>query len=330
MFLHRIGKVHAPEFPGRRAWLNSPALKMSRLKGKIVLIDFWTYSCVNCLRTLPYLKKWHERYKDQGLVIIGVHTPEFKFEGNKKEVVEAVKRLEIPYPVVLDSDYAIWKAYTNKWWPRKFLVDHHGIVIYDHVGEGGYAETEQAIQKALQEIGAEDLPDIEPDMSVGGNICYRTTPERYLGFLRAAYGNAQQLIPNEEVAYTDEKEYIDDKIYLHGHWNVTGEYAQHSRKTAIHNEYLALKYGAFSVNLVMTTEKGGSARLELELDGQPLPEDMAGKDVRVQKDGRTIVTVREARMYNLVDSDTYHRGVLKIKTKSDNVRMYAFTFGGCK
>lgn len=305
---------------------------MKRLTGKVVLLDFWTYSCVNCVRTLPHVKEWHKAYKDKGLVVIGVHTPEFEFEKNQENVEKAINDFQITYPVVLDSDYKVWNLYANRWWPRKFLIDDKGSIIYDHVGEGGYAETEQAIQKALTQIGAKELPVIKPDMSVGGGICYRTSPETYLGFLRGRYGNAKNLLPNEESDFTDADEHDDDIAYLHGHWKVTGEGLQHVRKLPSATEYLLLKYSAFSVNVVMgTTDKGTSkiAEVEVELDGRPLPEDMAGEDVKYKK-GKAIVRVKKSRMYRIVDSDNYHRGTLKLKTAAGNLEMFAFTFGGCK
>lgn len=333
MFLHRLGKVKAPEFPNGLTWLNSRPLTMKRLQGKVVLLDFWTYSCINCVRTLPHLKRWHEVYEGKGLQIIGVHTPEFEFEKDQENVEKAINDFQISYPVALDNDYKLWNLYANRWWPRKFLVDASGNVVYDHIGEGGYAETEQAIQKALSDMGAEDLPPIKPDMSVGGGICYRTTPETYLGFLRGRFGNAETFIPNEESAFTDTEEHEDDLAYLHGHWKVSNESVHHVRKLARPTDYLLLKYSAFSVNAVMATLSSGTsktAEVFVELDGHSLPEDMAGDDVNITKDGKAVVKVKKSRMYRIVDSDTYHKGTLRLRTASDNLEIYAFTFGGCK
>jgi thiol-disulfide isomerase/thioredoxin len=331
MFLHRLGKVHAPEFPKEMTWFNSNPLTMKSLLGKAVLIDFWTYSCVNCLRTTPHLRAWHEAYEEKGLAIIGVHTPEFDFEKQEKKVAKAVKDLEIDYPVVLDADYKIWNLYANRWWPRKFLIDQKGVIVYDHIGEGGYAETELAIQKALIDIGAKNLPVIKPDAPVGGGICYRTSPETYLGFLRGRFGNANEMLPNKESAFTDkEKNHQDDLIYLHGHWHITKESIKHERKLSHATEYLLMKYSAFSVNLVMGGVCKKGSVIEIELDGHPLPEDMAGEDVVIGKNKKATVTVGHPRMYKLVDADTYHQGTLKLKTKDEGLEMFAFTFGGCK
>lgn len=311
-------------------WLNSKSLTMKKLQGKVVLIDFWTYSCINCIRTTPKLNEWYKKYHQKGLEIIGVHTPEFEFEKKKENVAKAIKKMEIKYPVVLDSDYKIWNLYTNRWWPRKFLIDASGVIVYDHVGEGGYAETEAAIQKALMAIGAEGLEAIDPDNSIGGGICYRTTPETYLGFVRGKFGNSESFIPGAEHVFTDEGERREDLVYLHGHWRVEGESIKHTKKLAHATEHLALKYSAFSVNLVMGSTNHKPALIEVELDGRPLPEDMAGVDIEINEQGKALCKVNAHKMYRLVNADTYHRGTLKLKTAFGNLELFAFTFGGCK
>ncbi|MGY2490750.1 thioredoxin family protein [Cupriavidus sp. CP313] len=139
----------APEFAGINQWLNSPPLSMDALRGKVVLVDFWTYSCINCINTLPYVKQWHEKYKDQGLVVVGVHTPEYPFEKSTDNVQAALKRFDIRYPVAQDNAYATWSAFRNQYWPAKYLIDANGRIVYQHFGEGGYAETEAAIRKLL-------------------------------------------------------------------------------------------------------------------------------------------------------------------------------------
>lgn len=330
MFLHRIGKVNAPEFPPRLTWLGSDALRLKQLRGRPVLIDFWTYSCVNCLRTTPHLIEWYKKYHDLGLEIIGVHTPEFEFERQTENVERAVRELKIPYPVVLDNNYKIWNLYSNRWWPRKFLIDATGAIVYDHVGEGGYAATEEAIQKALMAIGVTDLPAIKPSNIAGGGICYRTTPETYLGFMRGRYGNAAGMAPNVEHVYDDHEQHEEDLVYLHGHWRIKSESVCHTRELPLANEYLALRYSAFSVNCVMGSTNKKSAKVYIELDGQTLPEDMTDGDIKYDSQGRSYINVKHHRMYKLVDSDTYHTGTLKLKTAADNLELFAFTFGGCR
>lgn len=330
MFLHRFGKVRAPEFPASLTWLNSPALSLKRLNGRLILIDFWTYSCVNCLRTQPHLNDWHKKYADLGLTIIGVHTPEFDFEKIESNVARAIKDERIKYPVVLDPDYKVWNLYANRWWPRKFLIDQRGYIIYDHVGEGAYAETEMEIQSALSAIGAKNLPIIKPDTSLGGGVCYRTTAETYLGFVRGRFGNIEHLSPGQEMAFQSGQEHEPDLVYLHGHWTITNDSLAHTRALSSATEYLILKYSAFSVNLVMRSLSAKPAILEVEFDGLPLPADMIGEDVKIGKDGRALCAIKEARMYRLVNAKTYHQGTLKLKTAADNLEMFAFTFGGCE
>ncbi len=329
MFLHHFGKISAPDFPKGLTWLNSPPLSLKKLSGKIVLIDFWAYSCINCLRTWPYLRNWHKVYADKGLIIIGVHTPEFAFEKERANVEKALKKYNLIFPVVLDNDYQIWNAYANRWWPRIFLIDSRGHIVYDHIGEGGYSEIEAAIQKELSTIGAIDLPPIPPDVSLGGGICYRTTSETYMGFLRGKYGNAAGFVPNEESVFTDEGKHEEDLIYLHGHWQIMAEQVRHTKKLPIASEYVAIRYSGFSVNAVMGPRTKKTALVEIELDGAPLPSDMAGDDVIVGS-GHALCKVTSHRLYQLINADTYHRGTLKLKTAADNLEIYALNFGGCK
>ncbi|MFA6522010.1 MAG: redoxin family protein [Patescibacteria group bacterium] len=327
MILHRIAKVRATEFPKELEWVNSPPLTLKELAGKVVLIDFWTYSCLNCHHAIAHVKEWQEKYKEKGLVIIGVHSPEFAFEKESARVRKAIEQMGITYAVVLDSEYKIWNLYANRWWPRSFVIDRHGFIVYDHIGEHGYAKTESAIQHALAETGAMDLPAIAPDPLVGGGICYRTTPETYLGYLRGRYGNGMNLVPNTEHAFTDTGVHEDDLLYLHGHWQVNGESISHIKELPSPTEYIAIKYSALSVNIVMGA--GKSAEVEIEFDGMPLPSDMAGADVEFVGD-RAIVHVADHRLYKLVSSDTYHKGTLKIRTKSKDLSLFALTFGSCK
>jgi len=329
MFLHRFGKSSAPEFPNEITWLNGKPKTIKSLEGKVILIDFWTYSCVNCLRTLEHVKKWHRLYKKHGLVVIGVHTPEFSFEKNEEHVKNALERLGIKYPVILDNEYKIWNLYSNRWWPRKILLDMNGSVVYDHIGEGGYAETERAIQKALVEMGANNLPEVELDVPVGEGLCHKTTKDLYMGFARGRFGNIGSSLPNMEQVYTDLREYQDDTLYLHGHWKVESEALIHTKKIALTNEYLALRYSAFSVNAVIGTDKKRAVLFEIELDGHPVPEDMFGDDVKM-KNGKSVVRVKDSKMYSLIRSDIYHKGVLRIKTADSGLIFYELTFGGCK
>jgi len=330
--------MRSPEFPQNLRWFNlpadsafvatpakeaalakagSPQLLMKDLRGNhAVLVDFWTYSCVNCIRTLPHLKSWHERYAKFGLVIVGVHTPEFEFEKNVENVSRAVKEFGIEYPVVMDNDYQIWSLYSNDAWPRKFLINKDGQIVYDHAGEGAYAVTEEAIQGALKEIEPKvELPAVSDEEGDGGStsfgaaqdkslvagkVCFPATPETYLGTMRGRAG----------------------KIWnFSGDWKIYPEYIEHKRRTENFADYLSLNFEAVEVNLVMGAEGERPARVRLELDGKFLRE----------------LEVREYKMYNLVNQKDFGggplaaspKGELKIFAKDQGLRAYAFTFGGC-
>lgn len=284
--------MKSPEFPRDLHWFNSKPLRMSDLSGRVVLIDFWTYSCVNCLRTLPHLKRWHELYAEKGLVIIGVHTPEFEFEKSPTNVSRALSEFGIKYPVVLDSDYLIWSLYSNSVWPRKFLINKDGRIVYDHAGEGGYGETEKEIQKALLEINSRmKLPAVAEAEGSGG-VCLPTTPETYLGSLRGRAGKVWN---------------------FEGNWRVFPEFIEHQMKTKEFKDFILLNFEAAEVNLVLGTKDDQPAEIKVEVDGQE-----AGN-----------IKVNSYKMFNLFKANELRRGQIKIYSNSDNLRAYAFTFGGC-
>ncbi len=330
MLVHQNGRVHAPEFPSDASWIQGGPLTLRNLRGKVVLIDFWTYSCVNCIRTLPYVQRWHESYEKNGLVVIGIHTPEFSFEKNEENVKDALARFGITYAVVADNEYAIWRLYANRSWPRKFLINAEGVIIYDHAGEGAYAATELAIQEELRKIGVKELPAIGPDASMGGKVCYRTTGETYFGFLRGKIENTCDALPGEELSCTDDTRIQDEgAVTLHGHWKVHGEYVEHARVVSGTYEYIRLQYRAYAVNMVLEAPAGKSARLEVLHNSISLTQDMRGEDV-YEEGGKTWVTVAEPRMYSIIKSKTYHHGSLRIGVSHEGIRCYAATYGSCE
>lgn len=329
MFLHRFGKVRAPEFPAGLNWLNGEPQSVRALKGKVVLLDFWTSSCINCVRTFPFLNKWAEKYADFGLRVIGIHTPEFSFEKADGVVRAAIERYELNYPIALDSEYKVWEAYGNKWWPRVFLLGADGQIVYDHIGEGGYGDTERAIQQALLAAGAQDLPLLEVEENYGGSVCHRVTPEVYLGYVAGKYANKEALAGHTEEAYTDTKEKLSqDMPLLHGHWQIEQEFVEHTRDLPIYTEYLTMKYSAFAVNLVAGGERGSV--IKIDLDHKPLPKDMAGSDVTYDTNGQSQIKIDDTRIYNILNSETYHRGQISLRVKDAGLRFYSFTFNGCK
>ena len=288
----------APDFQKISSWINSKPLTIASLRGKVVLIDFWTYSCVNCIRTLPYLKRWYETYRGDGLVVVGVHTPEFAFEHVRGNVERAVRSFGIDYPVALDNDYGTWSAWGNRYWPAEYYVDRQGHVRYAHFGEGNYSETEKVIRTLLAEP---DLP--EP---VSGSIRDRTptealTPESYLGSERLQNFVGSPVVPGREAAYTIPKVVPLNGLAYGGRWLVDKE-----RIVAGQDARLRLHYQARDVYLVL----GGSGNVEVQVDGKHV------KTVAVTGD----------RLYTLVARPEAADHTLDLSF-SPGVEAYAFTFG---
>ncbi len=329
--------LHAPELPEISGpWFNSNQLKIAELnsQNKIVLIDFWTYSCVNCLRTLPYLKKWHEKYSSMGLIIIGVHTPEFEFEKESKNVSSFIKKEGINYPVVMDNDYKIWHSFANRYWPRKYLIDTRGIIRLDHAGEGSYKETEAVIQKLLKEVTGESLPSVEEESHqhiTQGAVCYPTTPEIYAGYLRGNSGNKDGFVQDQIHIYKSpaNEDYEEGKIYLEGDWVSKNEYLVHHRNVEEPTDFIAILYQALEVNAVMKSASGRKTRVLIQRDGQPLNKSFAGADVLFDDSGLTYIDVEEPRLYSLIKEGEFGKHILKLSPLHEDFQLFAYTFGGC-
>lgn len=327
MFLDRE-KIHAPEIAEGR-WINSPPLSIKALRGKVILIDFWDYTCVNCLRTLPYLNAWHERYRSKGLVIIGVHTPEFPFAKDEARVQGAVERFGLSYPVVLDNDCRTWQAFANRYWPSKYLIDRAGIIRYRHLGEGNYVDTELALQSLLIEVNpAVALPDpMRPirESDYPGAVCAPPTPELYLGARRGRIGNKEDLQEGQRIEYRAPAERQEDIFYAEGPWRA-------ERETLIFagpgGGAIYLRYSAKEVNLVMSAEK--EAVVWINQDGRVLRRTEIGEDAAIDEKGRAFARVGEARMYRLIDNPGFERHELRLFTQARGLSLYAFTFVSCK
>lgn len=321
--------VRAPEFPSDVTWLQGGPLTMHDLRGRPVLIDFWDYTCVNCLRTIPYLKEWHARYSPHGLVIIGVHAPEFAFARERGYVARAVTDLGIEYPVVLDNSHAIWDAYANRYWPAKYLVDKDGYVRAYHFGEGAYEEVESQIQSLIKEASPDaELPEVMPPMreeDKPGAVCFRGTPELYLGYARGRIGNSD-VWPDKAARYHEELTERDDHAYLAGDW-LLGKESLSRPEEPTGESSLYLRYSAKEVNLVVYPPRQ-PGRMEFLQDGHPLPAEDAGADVRFE-DGRSVVIVDQPRMYMLVNNREFGMHDLSLSTTSDGIGLYAFTFVTC-
>ncbi len=340
----------APELRGTGEWINSEPFTLTGMMedNKVVLIDFWTYTCINCIRTLPYLRVWHEKYADHGLVILGVHTPEFEFEKEYDNVVEAMDKFALEYPIVQDNDFGTWQAFNNRYWPAKYLIDHNGKIRYSHFGEGAYDETEMKIREILTEAGY-DVSEVTTDTNPGPPIAQAAmdatsaadgqTRELYAGYERnygtLMYGGVPPYVlheeyykaPDAEVMYTDPGEHRNHFLYLQGLWLNTAESLIHARETMNLEDYVALKFVGTSVNAVMSPGQDSAYDVVVYLDDAPVPEERAGKDIMYDSDGSSYIQVDESRMYFLVDQSEFGSGELRLASNSPDFSLFALTFG---
>jgi thiol-disulfide isomerase/thioredoxin len=288
----------APEFAGGGSWLNSAPLTMAQLRGKVVLIDFWTYSCINCLRTLPYLAKWYDTYKDKGFVIIGIHTPEFAFERVTRNVEAAIERYHIKYPVVQDNDYRMWKAYDNHYWPADFLVDQQGRIVAEHFGEGDYDKMEDDIRKLLAAgpaVGREN----------GADLSRIGSPEMYFGSSRVEYLASLEAARPEAQTYTAPDPLPLNNFALVGDWTIGAEDAVLSKDQGA--VVLHFKSG----KVYMVASSASPVTVAVTVDGKPQPP----------------VTIEASRLYTLFNSDDYREHRLEVKIPKAGLHAYTFTFG---
>ncbi len=315
-----------PSLTGAVQWLNSPPLTPEQLKGKVVLVDFWTYSCINCLRSIPYVRAWAEKYKDQGLVVIGVHAPEFAFEKNIYNVQRAVTKLKIDYPVAVDNDYAIWRAFGNEYWPADYFIDAKGQIRHHFFGEGDYAESEKVIQQLLAEAGKRNLPAELVSVSATGAEAASAaadvkSPETYLGFARsenfASPGGAVGDSPHV---------YSPGDLSRLNHWGLSGDWTI-GRQSATLNKIdgaISFRFHARDLHLVLgPTDDGKPVRFRVTVDGAS-PGESHGADVN--SDGQGVVT--DHRLYQLVRQDgPIMDRTFTIQFLDPDLRAYAFTFG---
>ena len=346
----------APELRGINSWINSEPFTLKSQRGKVVLIDFWTYTCVNCIRTLPYLKEWHDKYADAGLVIVGVHAPEFEFEKLRQNVVDAVGEFDIRYPVAQDNDFQTWRAYNNRFWPAKYLIDRDGYIRYTHFGEGAYDETEERIRDLLAEAGT-DLSGIVPNTDPGPEIDpiarqvgidMSITRELYAGyernfgalaaFVQGVNGAQPPYVFHDEyyqsqdadILYSDTGGHHNQFIHLEGLWRNESERLIHARETENYEDYIAIIFYGTSVNAVMAPKSSTPFRVRLTIEDAPIIPEQAGDDVMFDADGNSFVLVDEARMYRLVNLSEFSGHDLKLSSNSPEFSLFAFTFGAYK
>jgi len=314
----------APNLVGIEHYLNTTPEELTKeIEKSVVLYDIWTYSCINCIRTLPYITSWDEKYSDQGLLIIGIHSPEFEFEKNPENVKIAIEKYNINYPVVLDNDMKTWKAFENNYWPRKYIADHEGNIRYDHIGEGGYQETEKIIQQLLDEranaLGVKTSPIISlVSIEEFEHTLFRT-PELYFGYKfaqnRNQLGSQEGFQPSRTVTYTEPTNIELNKFYPIGNW----KNHEDSMELTTSNGSIQLSFNAKEVNIV--TEN--NAQLEIFLDGVPLTEKYSGTDI---VSGNQLI-VSDPGMYNIINSDTSISHIMEIQIKGKGFQAFTFTFG---
>ena len=322
--ISKLGYKKAPELVGISGYINTtPEELANAIKGKVVLYDIWTYSCINCVRTLPFITSWNEKYSDQGLLIIGIHSPEFEFEKDINNVKIAVAKYGIHYPVVLDNDKKTWDAFENNYWPRKYIADHEGYIRYDHIGEGDYQETEKVIQDLLRErnkslglntSSAKEFVKIDEFDSSG----FRT-PELYFGYDfvsgRNQLGSPEGFKPNQDVTYSIPESKQLHNFYLDGTWkNLKG-----SMKLISDSGSIVVPYSGKEVNIVTA----GEGNLKIKIDGKIIDSSISGKDVGTLGS----IQVHEPGLYNIVQTDTSEEHTLEILVESPGFEIFTFTFG---
>ena len=293
-----VNQGPAPDFTGITKWLNSEPLKLPELQGKVVLVDFWTYSCINCIRTFPYITKWYQDYKDKGFVLVGVHTPEFAFEKVTSNVETAIKRYGITYPVAMDNNYKTWSAYNNKFWPAHYLIDQNGEIVYTHFGEGKYEETELAIRTLLGLEGEFEMPPA-PDPNQAA------TPEIYLGTARLKDFGGTETPTTDDQIYAFPKKLAKNKFALEGRWKFDPEAVMHTQGFG----RIRLNFTASKV--FMVAQASEPSTIKVYVDG------------KLHKG----VTVSGSDLYPLYEAPVGGNHTMEIEFPNGGVQVFTFTFG---
>ena len=312
----------SPELKGISGYINTSSEQISQdIEGKVVLYDFWTYSCINCIRTLPHLTAWDEKYSEEGLVIVGIHTPEFEFEKEYDNVVFATEKFGIKYPVIQDNDKEVWNDFQNRYWPRKYIADHEGYIRFDHIGEGAYKETEKVIQVLLEERSKALGNTLEKkelvDLNEFTHATFRT-PELYFGFNfaegRNQLGNEEGFSKNKVVTYQLPEKFTQHYFYMEGMWKNNND----GMRLISDSGKIVLNFNAKQVNIVASE----NAVLNIEYDGGQIPEHVRGQDVSSD----STVKISEPRLYNLIDSEQEGPHEIIIQVESPGFEIFTFTF----
>lgn len=327
----------APDFPKDARWLGGGKLSFaSELKGKVVLVDFWEYTCINCIRTFPHLKELYARYHQYGFEIVGVHKGEFGFASRVDKVALAYKRFKLPYPTVIDVSDAVWTLYDCNSWPDSFLIDRDGVIRDVHQGEGDYGKLEREIQHLLKQKHPDlDFSNITvpPDNPIFGIDCGQQSEEIYVGYERGSSWGGQ--IANKEgfrkdkvVAYARTSKRVERGFFVEGKWrNDPDDFESVSASTSDATVSLGITYFGRDAYAVLGRSSGKPVQLAVTRDGMPLPASMRGQDVKVDKNGQTLITIDESRMYYVVTKEDDQKHELKFFPQSAGVCIFSFTFG---
>jgi thiol-disulfide isomerase/thioredoxin len=317
---------YLPGFDGATGWLSSPPLTAEDLRGKVVLVDFWTYTCINWLRTLGYVRAWAEKYADHGLVVVGVHTPEFPFEKDVENVRQAVRDMTVAYPVALDSDYAVWRAFSNRYWPAVYIADAQGRIRHHQFGEGQYEECERVVQRLLREAGGEGIGDDLVSIAADGfeaqaDWTSLRSPETYLG-----YEQAQNFASPGGAEFDQPRSYVAPDSLKLNHWALSGDWTIERGASVLNRAEgrIAFRFHARDVHLVLRQRnQGTSVPFRVLVDGEP-PGDAHGLDVDEQGHG----TLVQPRLYQLIrERGSIADRTCEITFLAPGVEAYVFTFG---
>ena len=316
---------------GALVWLNSEELTLDSLRGKVVLLHFFDYSCLNSIHTYPYLLEWERRYAPLGLQVIGIHSPGFDFGLTPANVQDGVNRAGLTHPIAVDSDLKITGVYHNRYWPRLLLLDKAGLVRFDHTGEGKYAEAELMLQTLLRELNPRaELPAVMlpvHDFDRTNAVCYVTTPELYLGRTRGDFGNSEAASTNAVITFHLPAERESGVVYARGAWSIHNDYMRHAEDQDDLTDCLTLKYQATDLNVVMKPEGVYWMTVFVDQDGQPIPQNSAGTDISYDADGQSFVKVDAARLYNLTHRQPHQSYEARLSLRGKGLSVYGFSFG---
>jgi len=323
-----VSSLRAPELYGDH-WFNAEPVSLRDLRGQVLLVDFWDFTNMNCIHALEYVKEWYLKYQEFGVVVVGVHTPEFKFARKVEEVERAIRREHIGYPVVLDNEALVWSAFGARSWPTMYLIDKDGYVRYSHQGEGGYQQLERALQQLIVQSGFRGrLPDLSSPLRAEdfpGSLRHRPTGEIHLGYLKFALGNTEGYNPESTIDYVDPKIYLPERFYARGKWLSTRDCFSFDG-TKGETGSVIIQYDAAEVNAVLNPSTSGVGEIVVHQDGVSLLKEYRGSDIVAGNDGASLVMIDSPKMYNLVKNKEFGNHRLTLTTSTPALEIYTFSF----